>query len=62
MLTRSKFRYFETKEYAFAIPIPGTDGRKSQPAKTHIPVNMLQSKLLSANIKWIFKKPELTHE
>lgn len=27
----------QTKAWARAIPIPGTDGRKSQPAKTHIP-------------------------
>lgn len=39
-LTRSRFRYFETMEYAFAIPIPGIDGRKSHPAKTHIPGKM----------------------
>jgi len=37
ILTRSRFRYLQTKAWARAIPIPGTDGRKSQPAKTHIP-------------------------
>lgn len=43
MLTRSMFLYLVTKAWAFAIPIPGTDGRKSHPARTHMPTKSILS-------------------
>lgn len=50
-LTLSKFRYLETREWARLIPIPWTEGRKSQPAKMHMPAEIKGGLVLGNNIE-----------